>query len=320
MYNIIILSISILSFSVSCSTNSKPKHPLAGQLKEGNQYARDGLYREAIITYRKILESRPNFYPAHRTIGIVYVKVGNYNKAIDHLEKSITNYRDDFQSNFFLGESYRALANFDDAIFRYKKALKIRPGDIRASKALAWSYHKIRYYKASLNTLKKISISAPHDTEVSVILARTLLKTNRISKALNIINSAKTYAKSSQMPYLESVEGDCYFHLKNYSKAIKIYRSALKTQPLLAGALLGLGKSLLKKGNNDASQAISYIKRATRLKPHLAEGLYILGKLYEKSNRKLSLTYYKRFLKIAESDPEFIKEVQHTRTNIDKLE
>ena len=74
----------------------------------GNQYARDGLLREAGDSYRKALSTSPNDTTARRNLGIIQVKTGDYKNAIRNLERSMTVYEDNHDANFYLAEAYRA--------------------------------------------------------------------------------------------------------------------------------------------------------------------------------------------------------------------
>jgi tetratricopeptide (TPR) repeat protein len=59
------------------------------------------------------------------------------------------------------------------------------------------------------------------------------------------------------------------------------------------------------EGSENIDQAISYIERATRLRPQLVEGFYYLGKSLEKSNPEEAISYFKHFKKVATGNPEY---------------
>lgn len=307
-------------FFVSCqSTQPVSSKPTTSEyLDLANQYAKDGLLREAIQAYRKEIAANPSSSAAHRNLGIVYVKVGDYKKAEKHLEKALPSFDKNYEANFYLAETYRAREKYAEAIFRYKRALEEKPQDPKSLKALAWSYYKIRYYAEALRHANALKNVAPQDNQVSIILARTLLKLERPEKALAVIRKAEALAKPSDLPYLQSVGGDIYRRMDDCNKGLTYYRNALKEQPLLAGALLGLGQCLLKT-NGDTAQALTYMERAVRIKPTLAEGHYLLGKVYEKTDRAKSLKHYNQFRKHASVDPEFLSQLPEIRKKIEEL-
>jgi len=281
---------------------------------QGNQYARDGLLREAVEEYRKAIAQNPGNATANRNLGMVLVKTGDYKTAVTYLEKSLTKFSMDYDANFYLGEAYRALDQYADAIFRYKMALKLRPNEIRPLKALAWSFFKIRYYSEALTTAKKLVSRAPSDEQATIILARTLLKVKRSAEALAKLQTATARAPKQAKPYLKSVEGDIYYETGDKKKAAEAYKQALKDQPMLAGALLGMGKCLADEGNN--TKAISFMERAVRVRPNLTEAHYLLGRAYEKSDPGKSVRYYQNFRRQAATDPEYLGQLDEVKERV----
>lgn len=300
-------------FASGCATTQKNS-----AVATGNQYAKDGLLREAAESYKKALADKPTNATAHRNLGMVLVKLGDYKAAAKHLERSLGKYDGDFDANYYLGEAYRAQDKFSEAIFRYKRALKIKDGDARALKPLAWSYFKIRYYSEALAIAHELQKSAPDDDQTGIIVSRILLKLKRHKEALATIRAARKSIAQSSRPYYHSVEGDILYEMGDRPGAEKAYRDALKEQPLLAGALLGLGHSSLDSGK--VKQAISFMERAVRIRPRLTEAHYLLGKAYEDIDREKSLRYYQMFRKQAVADPEFLSHLTEVKTRIGQLQ
>jgi tetratricopeptide (TPR) repeat protein len=311
MRNVLFILVTACGLGLTACTTTTPQQAepvVNADFETGNQYTQDGLYREAVTSYQKVLSKTPNHFAAHRNLGMVLVKVGNYKKAIQHLEKSLAQFNENYEANFYLAEAYRAREKYADAIFRYKKALELRPNDQKVLKALSWSYFKIRYYSEALRTIRQLKDTPDEGNEIAIITARILLKINRPEKALAVIHKAEALAKKSELPFLQSVEGDIHRMSGNNEKAIEAYSEALKAQPLLPGALLGLGQALFTKDKNQ-EKALAYMERAIRVKPRFPEALYALGKAYESIDADKSLKYYKMFRKIANADPEFTEEM-----------
>lgn len=308
-----LIALTSLPLASGCATTSDNSH-----VSVGNQYARDGLLREAAESYKKALAQKPSNVTAHRNLGMVLVKMGDYKGSARHLEKAMKRYERDFDANLYLGEAYRAQDKYAEAIFRYKRALKLKEGDLRAMKPLAWSYFKIRYYTEALAIAKEMQKVGKSDDQVAIIVARTLLKLKRAREALGTIQTAKKTIARSSRPFYNSVEGDILYDLGRRDDAAKAYREALKDQPLLAGALLGLGKCMSDKG--DTKQAISYMERAVRVRPRLTEAHYLLGKAYEPTDKEKSLRYYQYFRRQAAADPEYIGYLNDVKKRIGSLQ
>ncbi len=314
--------IIIILLTFSCvSPAIKPVSDNTSQTNQaivsGNQFARDGLLREAVESYKKALAKEPDNQLALRNLGIVFVKAGDFSSAIINLEKSITTYWDNFDANFYLAEAYRATDKFDEAVFRYKSALKIQPNDLRALKSLSWSYYKIRYYQESLSLSQKALQLNPGDEQVPIIVARVLLKLKREPEALAIIRKYKAQVPSSSVPYFQSVEADILYSKGQVPEALTTYKTALKSQPMLAGALLGAGRILLEQGKN--AEATDYLERAVRVKPKMYENHYFLGKALEKNSPERAIRHLAHFKKNAATDPEFIEQVQDAKKRISSI-
>jgi tetratricopeptide (TPR) repeat protein len=298
------------------SPNPKPTHaPKPDHFETGHQLAKDGLYREAIREYQRARQQDENRHEIDRSLGMIYVKIGQYQKAIEHLEKAHKEFPQDFSTNYYLAEAYRTEDRYDDAIFHYKTALYQKPEHTQTLKALAWSYFQIRYYRAAYESAKKLREMAPRDIQADIIMARILNQMGRTEPALAIIRKALVLSKKGELPYLRSVLGDILETSGDCQKASEVYREALKDQPLLAGALLGLGKCMVQS-SKDIDKAREFIKRALRLKPKLYEAYYWLAKSYENKDSRRAARYYMAFKKRAASDPSLREEVEVARQRI----
>ncbi len=277
-------------------------------LNQGNEYILDGLFREAIESYKKALSINKANHHARRNLGIAQLKSKLYQKAQKNLASIEPYFDSDFDTHYFLGEAYRANDNYSQAIFQYQKALTIKPDDPKTLKSLSWSYYNIKYYSEALNTAKKLYRLTPKDSQVIIILSRIFLKTNRQDLALALIKRAKSQASQENIPFYLSVEGDIYSSLKKYNLAINTYKKALSDQPLLPGALLGIGECMLITGQ-DKLKAISYIERSLRIRPETSEAYYLLGKAYASIDKNKSKRYFNKFKQLASKDPEFIAKI-----------
>ncbi len=312
---------SIIAFLLLQSCTSTEAPPLSSpeqssSLQQGNQYAQDGLYREAIDQYQNALRINPKDASTNRNLGMVFVKIGSYKAAIRHLEASIVTFDNDFETNYYLGEAYRADEDYASAIYRYQKALLVKANEPRALKALSWSYFRIRYYKEALTSAQTLYHLDPKDSQNAIILARTYLKLRQFPRGLSLIRRAKADSTAQTLPYLLSVEGDLLATQGRCPAALKVFAAALKEQPLLAGALLGVGRCHLESQKFD--EAITYLERALRIRPNLAEGYLMLGKAFETKKDPIAKRHYKNFIKHAATDPELLDQIAEIRSKLRK--
>ncbi|MDD1422558.1 hypothetical protein MEO40_26310 [Dolichospermum sp. ST_sed1] len=155
---------------IDSASNSSDSKINDDQLNLANNYARDGLLREAVSTYIKVLASNPNHLTARRNMGLVLVKIGDYKQAAANLEKVVQNFQKDFDTSFYYAESLRGVKKYADAIFWYIKSLLIKSDDEKALKALAWSYFTIKYYSEALKTARHMYKLNPNDIQSTIIM------------------------------------------------------------------------------------------------------------------------------------------------------
>lgn len=287
-------------------------------LQQGHRFAQDGLYREAIREYQLFLHQNANHPEALRALGIIFVKTGQYTEAIKNLELARKTFINDFETNYYLGESYRTQDRYDDAIFHYRVALKQQPNHVQTMKALAWSYFQIRFYRAAHDVARELKKIAPNDIQVDIIFARVLNHMGRSQQALTMIRRSIALANPLELPFLRSVLGDLLLSSGDCNQAEVVYREALKDQPLLAGALLGLAKCMISRGQQ-VELARDFVERALRLKPKMTEAYYWLARSYESQEPEKAARYYAIFQTRAAGDPAFREQIEISRKKVSQF-
>lgn len=315
MHSIILLFVIPLLFACQ---SFFPDSKSTAHLTQGNEYARDGLFREAVGEYKKSISLHAKNYTAFRNLGMVQVILRDYKNAMKNLTKSLEAYQNNYETHYYLGEAYRGLDNYAKAIYHYQNALEIHPKDVRSLKSLSWSYVKIRYYTEALEIAKHLYQITPTDHHAIIILSRIYLKLKQINEALALINDGKKVVPKELQHFLLSIEGDIYYEQHQWKKAELCYQQALSGQPLLAGSLLGLGKTLMQLGKENS--AATYLEQAIKVRPQLTEGLYLLGTIYEKKDKATAIKYFKQFYKNASNDPEFLDLLPVVRNKIASLD
>lgn len=115
------------------------------------------------------------------------------------------------------------------------------------------------YAQKTLEDCLKIN---PNDVDVLVSLGGVCMKQNEFNQALVYFDNAlKNMTKQS--PYLSYVYtrmGDCYTHIKNFSKAAQYYDASLKYEPANINSLVGKGICEEQLGNTQ--QAAQYFRKA----------------------------------------------------------
>ena len=74
----------IFMFMTQCVTVKEEKY-----LSLGNQFARDGLYREALDSYTRAYKKNPNSSVVLKNLGSVLIHLGSYKKGVSLLQKAL---------------------------------------------------------------------------------------------------------------------------------------------------------------------------------------------------------------------------------------
>ena len=120
--------LSIIVFLVSALTVSAQSDEKA--IRKGNRYYKSGHYEQAIESYRKALEIRPNNAKAQFNIGDAYYAKQSYDTAYAEFQKALEMSPDaKLQSNaaYNMGNCLLAQDRFYDAFNIYKVSLKLNP-------------------------------------------------------------------------------------------------------------------------------------------------------------------------------------------------
>jgi tetratricopeptide (TPR) repeat protein len=313
----------LLFWVASLSSNGCVSHldQERSEVSEADAYASDGLLKEAAEKYRAVIKKNPKNAWAKKNLGFVQLRMKDYRGSIQSFESVDENFSGDLDFNFALGEAYRSTEKYPEAIFRYQKVLESEPRNSRALKGIAWSYYKLRYYPEALANIRLYRPQGGEvdDGQAAIIEARILTRMDRFDDALKVIRQKKQQLDNkTNLAFMMSVEGEITALRGDCPSANKIFRDALKRNPLLAGSLLGLGKCLVKSG--ESVLAIEYLERAVRLRPSMIEAYLLLGDAFANRDSAKSIGYYRKFRQLAVNDPNWTEQLRSLSARIRGLE
>jgi tetratricopeptide (TPR) repeat protein len=311
---------------VSCASTNVQDTTRA--LMDGNSAALRGDYSAAATSYESALKVSPKNSAAKRNLGIVFVKTGDFKKARQLLSEVQDEYKEDHEVFYFLGEASRGLSDYKAALGFYQKAAKINSNDLRVQKAMAWSYYRLGVVEKAFYEAQKLHRANSDDLQVKLILASILNKKRKyeevqallanVEKSKFNVKSRDKVSADTERTLLMNALAESYVGSDSCSKAAPLYQEILKSRPFLSSALIGTAKCDLRA--NQRSRAISRLERATKSDPEAEEAYFMLGQLYESSNRTKATYYYKRFLLLAKDNPFFVSESRITRSNLANLQ
>ena len=160
----LIMVLMVVGFHLACGdsseTNDDPSENETIFLVEsiyydqGIDFANSGDYQNAIDSFDKAIEVKPDFAEVFYNRGVAYIKLGKYTKAIDDFTQVIllNSDRSGFLTMAFYnrGNVYNLLEEYDKGINDYNKVIEMNPDFVEAYYYRGNAYIKLQQYEKAL--------------------------------------------------------------------------------------------------------------------------------------------------------------------------
>ncbi|ADD02208.1 transcriptional regulator, XRE family [Thermoanaerobacter italicus Ab9] len=223
-------------------------------------------------------------YKIKRVTALGYIKIGdvmynnqnfqeafiNYHKALDIL--LLNNIKDQLPYVYnMLGASKAGLLESSEAIMYFNKALE---------------------YAEEMNDIE-IKIKASYNNALCYrCTSKPAVSIDYIQKCLSVLDKEKDF---EHYVYIKSIEANCYRDMKEYDKALEIFRGLVEeindnNNPLLGFLYTNIGEIYMKK--NDFEKSLEYFNEAERIRRVKDKNL-LSHTLIEKANLYIKMGLYK---------------------------
>gem|GEM_PF-4945847 len=274
------------------------------KMKEARENFKKKEYDKALLEYEKILAHNPKDENALQGAAEVFLYLGRYYDTIHYTQRMKDISPECSLCDFLLGESYRALGKSSIAVEYYKKALKRRPQNIQILKGLSWALYEEGKFEEGYGLIEKVYRRSPFDIDTAVIHIRFLLQFKNFKEALKVSQYALSRVKKTESKaQIYSFKGDIYTGFLQFAEAQNYYKKALLIDPLLGGALFGLGRVYYFM--EEKAKAKKYLTRSIRVSEKFIDAYYYLGKIYELEDKKKAKIFYEKFYKKAHTNEKF---------------
>lgn len=107
----------------------------AGSIRKGNKYYQAGKYQEALESYEKAGQQKPNDLRANFNKGTALYKLQEWEKASSEFQNSTVSDNRELQAKslYNLGNSQLQNGQYADAVRSYQESLKLNPSDTDAA-------------------------------------------------------------------------------------------------------------------------------------------------------------------------------------------
>ena len=201
----------------------------AWKLKGDIQYYAKGQPTEALASYRKTIEIKPDYLPGHS--GILAILLGQNNladaeKQLEQLKKVAPNHP---QTKYLQTQLAYQKKDFKSARDLAQQLLKIAPNNARAQQLAGAVEFQLNSFLQAEALLSKAVQAAPELPLARRLLTMTYLRTGQPAKALATL-SPSLKAESSD-PALYSIAGEVYLQNGDVKKAEEYFQKATKLDP-----------------------------------------------------------------------------------------
>lgn len=215
---------------------------------------------------KKVCKLKPDFAPAHKDLGVIYLNKRLFDYAKSEFEEAYKCAPDNFAIVLEYANYFHATSDFETADEFYQKALEL---DEHNANALAFS----ALNKTHLKQIEKAKEQINHALEHSGGSAFLFFIAGRIYFMDNDFEQAKMFLVKAfeleKMPEVQNLLGLCYFNLGNFEQAKTIFANMLEKAPLNVNVLLNLAKCCEKLEQKD--EALEYLDKITETFPECEE-------------------------------------------------
>ena len=276
--NILLLFVFVLA-SICAIAQENKRSPEAGNAyNNGNNYAKQGKYEDAIKAYKEAIKHDANFPEAYANMGISYKKTGDSEAAKNAFKKAIE-LNPKFENVYVaLGNLYKdQLKEYESAINTYNAVItSINDKNYKAYYGLGDVYHKKKNFNKAIENLQKAVDLQPKLARAHEKLGDSQFEERQFSAAeKSYINAIKHYKDRTDKGESNYKLGNVYLELRKYNDAEAAFSDAAKSCKkdfYRGGANFGLGEVHKKLGNT--SKAIAFYEKAAKSRSWKANSDY----------------------------------------------
>ena len=222
------------------TTSPAENHAL---LEQGLSYQQQGRLREALDTYRRLLNTDPHHFEALHSTGILYGQMGRFEEALRFITEASKVQPADFSAHYNRGKALQELKRFDEALAAYDKALSLKPDFAEAYNNRGNVLKALHRYDEALSDYDKALSLKPTHVEALNNRGIVLEMLRRYDEALASFDKALSI--NPQLAEVYKNRGNVLKDLRRYEEALAGYSTAIALKPGFAvaynnrGILLG---------------------------------------------------------------------------------
>jgi len=271
LFSLILQICLLLSGCVRDSNARKQKF-----IAEGDRYAAQEKYPEALLTYGRALQLDFKSADIHYRIAKCHLKLANWASAYRELQRTLELNPQDWDAQLNLGQLYLAGGKAADAKDVARTILKSKPDDLGAQLLLANSDAQIDNLQDALREAADAIKMSPNNPDPYVSLANIQLKSFSFQDAEANLLKARKLAPDSIVPPMAL--GNLYGAQKKWDNAVAAFRTAITIAPKNPSPRAALAGTYIAQGQGDKAEDL--LKEAKTQLSTDPTGYRMLGDYY----------------------------------------
>jgi tetratricopeptide (TPR) repeat protein len=268
----------------------------------------------AIQYYEAVLEKQPERVEALSNLGAAFMKLGRFEEAITRYRKALAVAPDVVGVRLNLGLAFYKADRIEEAVPEFEAVVKATPRHPAATLLLADCRLRMGERQQVIDLLSPLEAELGQDRLFAYLLGTALLETGQLERGQQVIDRLFRAGESAEGHLLLGVQylrqGQALKAVPEIEKAVEmnpalpgihaLYARALRHNHDNAAAAVEYRKELEKNPNdyesnlwlgilkteaNQLDEALEYLKRAGRLRPHDPAVLYGLGRVHLAAGR-----------------------------------
>jgi Flp pilus assembly protein TadD len=123
----IVLALSLVLALAACGGQATDTPSPAERFEQGNEYAQQGEFEQAIAEYEAVLEAEPDNVSAMTNLGVALYNVRRLDEAIAQYQKALEIAPNDADIHSNLGAAYVQKGQLQEALAEYQRAVDLQP-------------------------------------------------------------------------------------------------------------------------------------------------------------------------------------------------
>ncbi len=199
---------------------------------------------------KKVVELNPDFAPAHKDLGVLYLNKRLFDYAEDEFNMALKADPDNFDVLFEYANYLHATTDFEKADEYYQKAIEKNPHDIDALGFSALNKIHLKQFDEAFEQIQHVLKHVANNGFMYFIAGKIKYLQGQYEDAKMFLIKSYELEKTHDA---ENLLGLCYYEMEDYAQANSIFQSMLKENPMNVNLLLCSARCYEKLGDKDSA-------------------------------------------------------------------